>query len=260
MKQDLLKEIGKLSIREEKCSEEEINRIYNLVMEKKHHEKKRFHKRRIKISIISFAAAAAIMCVCVYSIRNSDVKNSNIKDNNVKEDKENKVVQQTTEAPVIVEQKDRIVVSVYVAKDKNQVVTANYGNELTMKKVKAGEKVNIGTYSLLSSSVPGYPLMVNDEKQKNNGKDITIKIETDGGSLLSWDSETGDVKDKGKNTSFKLDEKIYWSPLESSLENEKISTKANLKIAMYEGNKIIGETELYIYEEQEASYVVERVS
>lgn len=245
MIQDLLKEIGKLSIREEDCSEEEINRIYSLVMEKKRYEKRRYNKKKIKVLMISFAATAAIVCVCVYSINNI----------NVKRDIENKVVQHTTDATVIIEKNDRIVVSVYAAKDKNQVVTENYAKELTMKKVKVGEKTNIGTYSLLSSSVPGYPLMVNDEEQKNNGQNIKIKIETDGGNLLSWDTQTGEVKDKGKNASFDLDENIYWSPL----DNEIFSKEANLKIAMYEGEKIIGETLLYIYEEQEASYVIERV-
>lgn len=245
MRQDLFKEIGKLSIREENCGQDEINRIYSLVMEKKRYEKKVIIKKRIKVSMISFATAAAIVCVCAYSIKNMNIKN----------DIENKVVQCTTDTPVIVEQNDRIVVSVYAAKDKNQVVTANYAKELTMKKVKAGEKVNIGTYSLLSSSVPGYPLKVNDEQQENNGQNIKIKIETDGGSLLSWDSETGNVKEKGKNASFDVDENIYWSPI----DNEKISKEVNLKIVMYEGNKIIEESVLHIYEEQEASYVVEKV-
>lgn len=247
MKQDLFKEIGKLSIKEKKCSEEEINKIYRLVMEKKHYEEKRYNKKKIKVSIISFAAVAAIVCICVltYSIQNINTKN-NI---------ENKVIQHKTDAPVILEQNDRIVVCVYAAKNKNQVVTANYAEDLTQKKVKLGEKVNIGTYNLLSSSVPGYPLTVNTEKQTGKEENIKIKIETDAGSLVSWDSETGDVTDKGKNNVFDLGEKIYWSPL----DGEVFSKEATLKIAMYKDNKILGETLLYIYEEQEASYVVERI-
>lgn len=247
MKQDLFKEIGKLPTKEKRCSEEEINNIYRLVMEKKTYEEKRYNKK-IKVSIISFATVAAIACICVliYSIQNVNTKNDIV----------NKAIQHTTDAPVILEQNNRIVVCVYAAKNKNQVVTANYAEELTQKKVKFGEKVNIGTYDLLSSTVPGFPLTVNTEKQTSKELNIQLKIETDAGSLVSWDSETGDVADKGKNIFCDLDEKIYWSPL----DGEVFSEEATLKIVMYKDNEIIGETFLYIYEEQEASYVVERIS
>lgn len=245
MREKLFKEIGELSIKEDNCSEEEINRIYSLVMKKKRYEKKAIIRKKIKVSMISFATVASIAFVCVYSIKIVSMK-SNV---------ENEVVMHTTDESVIVEQNDRVVVSVYAAKDKNQVVTENYAKELTVKKVKSGEKINIGTYNLLSSSVPGYPLLVNDEKKKNSGNDIKIKIETDGGSLLTWNPKTGNVKDKGKNAKFSLEENIYWSPL----DNGKFSEKANLKIVMYEDDKIIGETLLYIYEEQEASYAIEKI-
>ena len=51
MKQDLFKEIGKLPTKEKRCSEEEINNIYRLVMEKKTYEEKRYNKK-IKVSAI----------------------------------------------------------------------------------------------------------------------------------------------------------------------------------------------------------------
>lgn len=246
MRQEFFKEIGKLSIKEENCSEEEINRICNLVMEKKHYEKNSIIKKRIKRAIISLATAAAIVCVCVCLMQNI----------NVKKDYGNQVVQNTTDAAIIVEQNNRIAVSVYAAKNKNQVVTKNYAKELTMKKVRAGEKTNIGRYSPLSGSVPGYPFVVKDEEQKNSGQNIKIKIETDGGSLLSWNSQTGDVKDKGKSAEFNLDETVYWSPL----EHGKLPKEVNLKITMYEDAKIAEETFFHIYEEQEACYVIERLN
>ena len=98
--------------------------------------------------------------------------------------------------------------------------------------------------------------MVKDEEQKNSGRNIKIKIETDGGSLLRWNSQTGEVKDKGKSAEFDLDESVYWSPLEQGT----LPKEVNLKITMYEGTKIIGKTVFYIYEEQEAGYVIERLN
>lgn len=128
--------------------------------------------------------------------------------------------------------------------------------EQSNREIKTGERVNIGTYSLSSSSVPGYPLNIYDKEQKNNKHNIKINIETDGGTLVSWNSKTGKVKDKGKNVSFDLNENIYWSPI----CNNVIAKKANIKISMYEDNEIIEQTLLYIYEEQEANYIIQKIS
>lgn len=274
MRQDLFEEIGKLPIREENCSEEEINRIYNLVLERKRSEKEylemqhsdtkcpdtqrpdtkcsekkrpdtqRRNKKRITLSMVSFAAAAAIVCICIGVAGHTDKK----------PDTESRAARKTTDAPVTIEPNDRIVVSMYAATDDDQILTADDAKESTLKKISAGEKLKIGTYNPFSSSVPGYPLAVSDGSPERSGKDIIIKIETDEGSLLSWDSETGIVSNKGKNVSCGLGERIYWSPS----DHNTLTKEANLKMAMYEENKLIGESVLHIYEE-EAIYIAEKI-
>lgn len=64
------------------------------------------------------------------------------------------------------------------------------------------------------SSVPGFPLIVTFEREKQ--KEYKIHWQTSAGNFVSWDVSTGKVDNKGNNVETDKDT-IYWNSISQEL-------------------------------------------
>lgn len=98
---------------------------------------------------------------------------------------------------------------------------------------ESGVKVQalIDEYALTMSSVPGLPLEISVDDNKNN-ENLSIRITVESGELIQWDKESGEIKMLGNTKDFNYDNTIlYWQPIDknrSIIEDKKIELRIDL--------------------------------
>ena len=203
MKQDFLKAVGECREHENACGESaSAEKIYNNVIRKiTLCEKRRKRKKAFFCVVSGLTATAAIFCLFVFSRKDSAEGNqvTQVQDSNYNTPKKEK--QKTS----------KVVFCVYEAQRREQTIRANYMNVMKKREVESEKEIELGTYDPLTSTVPGYPVMISNSK--NNETDVEFSITTSKGQLLQWNQKTGEVKELGKSGTFKGNEKIFWSPL-----------------------------------------------
>ncbi len=214
MKQEFFRTVGDCRAHEYMCDESvSVEKIYNNVMEKVSLSQKR---RRGKIALFGVVSGlvTAVAIFCMVLLPGKDGTG----DNRVTrfQEESNGRMEKRKDAAVVF--------CVYEAQQGEQVIMANYMDVMVKREVKTEKNIVLGTYDPLSSTVPGYPVMISNSKKKEAG--VNFSITTSEGQLLQWDQETGDVKELGKTGTFKGDKRIFWSPVNHG--------------------KIVGETEIRV--------------
>jgi len=200
MVQDFLKIVGNCREHESVCDESvSAEKIYHNVMRKISLCEKRRRRRETFVCAVSgFAAVAAIFCLS-FSLREYSQESDQI------------TPIETKQYNTVKKAEAKVVFCVYEAQKMDQTVMANYMSEMKKKEVQTDKEIELGTYDPLTSTIPGYPVMISNSKSSED--DTEFSITTSEGQLLQWNQETGEVEELGKSGTFKENENIFWSPL-----------------------------------------------
>ncbi|MDE7422540.1 MAG: hypothetical protein K2N51_02415 [Lachnospiraceae bacterium] len=258
MKQDFLKTIGNCkpheSIYDENISTE---KIYNNVLEKIYFAKKRRKKKLLFGFVGGLATTAAIFFLFLSSWKFMDGKNQTAQIETTNNDslEKNQTMQiLTTDNGSLKKKYDaKVVFCVYEAKQKEQVITANYMDSMEKREVEDEKEIVLGTYNPLSSAVPGYPIIVSDSKDSD--VNVNISIFASQGQLLQWNQETGHVTELGQSGTFKNGERIFWSPL----NNGKLVKEAKIEAKLFVSDELESTVNVKIVEETEGVYTAKRI-
>lgn len=179
-------------------------------------------------------------------------------------DGEEDITEKGTESAIILSKDKNFVLKVYAAPDASQQLSTVYEDgtvyedEDNLKEIEIGERVYLGKYSPLDSSVPGFPIIISDVAQfANEYTDIMseekVRLETENGEFVLWESDTGKVEHVGQTGLFRRDEKIFWSPLTDD------GLCSETKIIVCSDKNEAGKIVLSIKEADEGEYYAEIV-
>jgi len=242
MEQDFLEMVGKCREHEGACDESaSAEKIYDNVVRKIALCEKRRKRRKTLICVVSgLAATAAIFCLFVSPWKNSGESNqvTQIQDKN---------------HDTIEKENAKVVFCVYEAQQRNQTVMANYMSMMKKREMETEKEIELGTYNPLTSTVPGYPVMVSNSKSKE--MDVEFSITTSEGQLLQWNQETGEVKELGNSGTFKGNEKIFWSPL----SNGKLVKETKINVDLFVMKHLEDNVNVKITMEAENAYKAKRI-
>ena len=247
MKKELFDAIGEIEVNtDEKFVKTEIDRTYAIVMNKIHYYEGKQRKKKIIVRMIAASiSVAAVLGIFVLS------KNSTI---DTYLDSPGQVVEKQEKADT--SNKVDVVVYVYEAQNKSQPVTSLYASEMVKREVK-DKKIYLGSYSPLMSSVPGYPIIVSNNRSDEFGHEgISIRIRVDNGNLVSWDKNTGKITEIGKKGLFELGDNIYWSPLDDGAS----SKSAQIIVDLLEDKNKIATSGILIEEQEPGIYTAEKMN
>lgn len=188
------------------CIDED--RIFLLVQNKILQSKKQ-RKNKIYLTVSALICSAAMFGFILLNI--SDIKVHENRDKVIKDHEINKYPKTTNDYP---QKSAQIKVCVYESTQDGQFLTQNYVNEMKKKELKPNEKVVIGSYNPLDSSVPGYPIFISDERDSDKKHDV-LSLKVSAGNLIQWDKKTGNIIQLGKEYQFSQYVNIYWSPIEN---------------------------------------------
>lgn len=250
MKKELFNAIGEIEVKtNENTVKSEIDRTYAMVMKKIYYDKRKHRKKKIIVSImtvsISVAAVIGIFVLSKNSIINTHLDNSD---------------------QIIAEKKERehglhkvdIIVYVYEAQNKSQPVTSLYASEMVKREVKTDTKIYLGSYNSLTSSVPGYPMMISNNsfnESEQNEKNL-IRISVDKGNLIRWDKDTGKTTEVGKEGFFEPNDNVFWSPLDDGI----LCKSARIIVDLLEDKNKIATSSIIIEEQESGVYTAEKVN
>ncbi|MBO2942922.1 hypothetical protein JJQ72_02880 [Paenibacillus sp. F411] len=127
------------------------------------------------------------------------------------------------------------------------VVTA-YAADGAPLVVKPDVEFPLGEYSMLMSSVPGFPVTIASEGTEK------IELQTSEGQLLLWNPEDSKVIPQGKKATIKSGENIYWTPLVNDDPSQSATTDSILEINAYKDSTKIGSTKIEIKSEDQIIY------
>lgn len=253
MKQEFLKTIGNCRAHEYICDESvSAEKIFNNVIEKTSLSQRRRRRKNALFGLISgLVVAAAVFCIVLLSGKDG----TNYNHITQFQDKSNGKAAQIQDESNSSGKKEKaaVVFCVYEAKKKNQIVMADYLNVMKKREVKTDKKIVLGTYDPLSSSVPGYPVMISNSKKTE--ADVKFSITATEGQLLLWNQETGDVKELGKNGTFEGDERIFWSPL----NNGKLVDETEIEVNLYIKDQLEDTVDIKIAMETDGTYAAKRI-
>ncbi|MDE7432695.1 MAG: hypothetical protein K2N34_12390 [Lachnospiraceae bacterium] len=253
MKKELYNAIDKIETSEKRTSKSEVDKTYDLVMKKLNQKDLGSSENELKVSMdkdqgknrkkrfiagivtITMTAAAVFG---VFAASKSLVGNKPLDNTN----------------PAANEQmmkKAKAQVFVFEAKSESQSLTGLYASEMVKREVAKGEKTNIGMYSPLMSSIPGYPLTVSSSNVTDDEtSSATVKVTVDGGELLRWDIQTGKITPLGTEGSFRLGDNIFWSPL----SDETVCKSAVIMVELYEEEQMIDRVKICMEEQESGLY------
>lgn len=252
MKQEFLKTIGNCRVHEYMCDESvSAEKIYNNVIENASPFQKKRGRKKALFGLVSGLVAAAIFCIVFLS--GKDVTNYNHVTQFQDKSNGNAAQIQDESNSSGKKEKAAVVFCVYEAKQKEQIIMADYMNVMKKREVKTDKKIILGTYDPLSSSVPGYPVMISNSKK--NEADVKFSITASEGQLLLWNQETGDVKELGKNGIFEGDERIFWSPL----NNGKLVEETEIQVNLFIKDQLEDTVDIKIVMETDGTYVAKRI-
>lgn len=186
------------------------DRIF-LSVQKKILLSKKQRKKKIYLTASALICSAAIFTFALINLLDIKVKVHESGDRVTKYHKINKNPKTTDD---YLEKPVQIKVCVYESTQDRQLLTQNYVNEMKKRELKLNEKVVIGSYNPLDSSVPGYPILISDEGTSSKKQDV-LSLKVSAGNLIQWDKTTGDITSLGKEYLFSKEANIYWSPLEN---------------------------------------------
>lgn len=204
------------------CIDED--KIFLLVQNKILQSKKQ-RKNKIYLTVSALICSAAMLSFVLLNL--SDIKVHENMDRVTENHEINKYPKTTNDYP---KKSLQIKVCVYESTQDGQFLTQNYVNDMKKKELKPNEKVVIGSYNPLDSSVPGFPVLISDESASGKKHDA-LSLKVTAGNLIRWDKKTGDIIQLGKEYHFSQDVNIYWSPL----ENGKIVEETIISIGIIDG-------------------------
>lgn len=105
-------------------------------------------------------------------------------------------------------------------------------------------KILLPAYSLLMSSVPGYPFTILWNASTDSCDYIQASV--DFGEILLWDAHTGKVTPQGSRTACLSGETIYWSPLEENTTAQLPAVSAKLSLSAIHNGRVLGQTQVTI--------------
>lgn len=241
MKQDFLKIIGNCKAHEPMCDESvSAKKIYNNVMGRVLLPQKK--KKTLIFWASGLAATVAIFCILLSSATNKVKVDRNITQF---QEKNNNNIEENNNTGVAF--------CVYEAKQREQPIMANYVKVMKKREVKNEKEIVLGTYDPLSSTVPGYPVIITNTKK--NQTNVRFSIDVTEGQLLQWDEETGDIRELGKSTTLIGNGKLFWSPLKSG----KLVENAKIEVNLFIKDKLENTVDVEIDMEKEGTYTAKRI-
>ena len=234
------------NIHSEEASIDE-DKIFLLVQNKILQSKKQ-RKKKINLVVSALICSAAMLTFVFLDLSDIKIK---VHENRVSTTKYYEANKYPKTRDDYRQKPKKIKVCVYESTQDGQFLTKNYANEMKKKEIRLNEKVVIGSYNPLDSSVPGYPILVSDERdsgKEHDGLSLTVSA----GNLIQWNKKTGDTISLGKEYHFSKDANIYWSPLENGkiVEETIISAEATDGLSQNETItvKINKENDVFIVE------------
>ncbi|MFF2092184.1 hypothetical protein [Paenibacillus sp. NPDC058174] len=106
----------------------------------------------------------------------------------------------------------------------------------------------LGQYSLLMSSVPGFPITI---ASKNADR---IKVQSSEGQLILWNPADSKVIHLGEQAAVKSNDTIYWSPLVEGDQLRSVATSGILQITAYKGDTKLGSSTIEITSDKQGKY------
>lgn len=209
------------------------DRIFLLVQNKILLSKKQ-RKKKIYLTVSALICSASMVTFVLLNLSDIKTKVDENGDRVAKYQEINKCPKTTND---YLQKPVQIKVCVYESTQEGQFLTQNYANEMKKKELKLNEKVVIGSYNPLDSSVPGYPIFISDERDSSKKYDV-ISLKVSAGNLIQWDKKTGDIITIGKEYQFSKDANIYWSPLENGKTVEKTIISAGITDGLSQNDTI----------------------
>jgi hypothetical protein len=117
----------------------------------------------------------------------------------------------------------------------------------TPQRVQPESSFPFGTYHMTDSRAPGFPMVITAE-----GAD-EIRLETTGGSLVSWNPPDYYVYPLGMETVLAPGETVYWTPLAEEQPAAAVA-ESDLRMSASRGNKMISQALIHIQSDAAGSY------
>ncbi|MBH5320346.1 hypothetical protein I6N90_21370 [Paenibacillus sp. GSMTC-2017] len=106
--------------------------------------------------------------------------------------------------------------------------------------VKPNIDFPLGQYSVLMSSVPGFPITIACKYADQ------IKIKTTEGQIIKWNTTDTKVRVQGKEATVQSGETIYWSPLVNGDSSHVAATESRIEITAFKERKKLGSAAIQI--------------
>ncbi|WP_042169638.1 hypothetical protein [Paenibacillus gorillae] len=106
----------------------------------------------------------------------------------------------------------------------------------------------LGQYSLLMSSVPGFPITI-----ASKNADM-IKVQSSEGQLILWNPADSKVIHLGEQAAVRSNDTIYWSPLVEGDQSRSVATSGILQITAYKGDTKLGSSTIEITLNEQGKY------
>lgn len=113
-----------------------------------------------------------------------------------------------------------------------------YAADGTRAEVRPNVTFPLGTYSMMMSSVPGFPINIVSTEADS------IVLQVTDGNLLSWTPPAPQVITLGQEATIQSGGTIYWTPATDNLHG--ISTTSTIKIIAYQDHSEIGRSTIHI--------------
>jgi hypothetical protein len=126
------------------------------------------------------------------------------------------------------------------------VVTA-YAADGAPLEVKPNVDFPLGQYSILMSSVPGFPIKITSQDADK------IELRTSEGQVLLWNPSDSIVIPMGKKVTFNSGDTIYWSPLGEG-DPIQVAGESILEVTAYKDLKQLGSSTIKINSEDDNMY------
>lgn len=127
------------------------------------------------------------------------------------------------------------------------VVTA-YAADGSPLVVKPDIDFPLGQYSMIMSSVPGFPITIACKDTE------IIIVRSSEGQLLLWNPADSKVKHLGKQVTVRSGDTIYWSPLVEGNHSPTVATQSVLQITAYKDHTKLGNSTIEIKSDEHHKY------
>lgn len=239
-------------------TEERKERIYKSIMIRKNRKYNSVGlKHKVKLAYALFVCFVLVIIVVILQNSTNNSTRSLLEIDTAQYYQTNETTK-TSSLPITTETKKiftGFILTAYTANSDDKFLSSNFLEESEKLILKPNIKVLLVKYSLLMSSVPGLPFIVDIPKDDIYNLNIeSINVSVDNGKLNRWNRKTGIVTSDGQLTTIDMGETIYWSP---SFTDDSSIKRIKITIEAIANNTVIGRQNIYITQEEPGYYYAE---